>query len=177
VTVAAQGTVTGELTAGDTSSISAVVVLLCLKSSMSCTTDPSLQATSDSSGQFQIDDVKEGTYFVLYAMPGRTDSLASPLTININDQSASCLGEAFEQGIPPSCSDSIPFGDDTGLKLAKGGTVDITLGNSGTSFSLDTGTICSPKYGLCLDFVSGDPSSVIVSPGASSDVQVTVRSI
>jgi hypothetical protein len=177
VTVAAGGTVTGELIAGDTSSISGVVVLLCRDNGTGCTTDPALQATSDSSGQFQIDNVKAGTYFVLYAMPGRTDSLASPMTIDITDQSASCLGEAFEEGIPPSCSGDIPFGDDTGLRLAKGGTVDITLSNSTMSYSLDTGTICSPKYGLCLDFVSGDPLSVDVSQGASSDVQVTVRSI
>lgn len=165
------GTLTGTLSDGKQVPVSDAGLILCLQSATGCTTDGSLQATSDSSGQFEIANIPAGSYVVLFSLAGAPGSSAIDLAINFDDQTASCLGQGFTGSMPASCQGSLPFNDDQ-LTLG-GGTV---IGVSATGMTIKNGVITSPKYGLGLDFVDGKPLSVEITAGHSTDVQVTTSS-
>ena len=170
IPVATTGTLTGQMVAVGGASISGLGVILCQSMGTGCTTDPTLTATSDASGQFEIDGISAGTYYVLYAPPGAASSWSSEQIVDINDQSASCLGEAFTSSLPSGCESSIMFSDDSAMVLHAD-----TFTVTGSGMSIDIGTVCSPKHGLCLDFDNGEPLSVEMTPGMPATVEVTVR--
>ena len=166
------GSLTGTLLSdSDSAPVAGAGVILCLKSDSACTTDASLVATSDSAGAFEIDAIPAGIYVVLYSPDGAPGSAALGLTIDVGDQSASCLGQGFTGSMPESCAGSVPFADDG--KLTLGG--ESQIGISATGMTITRGTIRSPKYGLSLNFEAGQPLSVTVTPGAASAVSITVR--
>ena len=166
------GTLTGTIADGKQVPVSDAGVILCLQSATSCTTDGSLQTISDSSGQFEIADIPVGTYVVLHSPGGAPGASAIGLTINLDDQSASCLGQGFTGSMPASCKGSVPFADDDQLTVG-GGT---EIGVSATGMTLKKGVISSPKYGLGLGFVDGKPLSVEITAGHSTDVQIATSS-
>lgn len=164
------GTLTGELLSdGANAPVSGAGVILCRKSTSGCTTDASLQAISDSSGEFEIGGIPEGSYVVLYSPKGAPGSSAIGLAIDLDDQSASCAYQTFTGSAPASCKGSVPFADDKGLFTIS----DISLGNSGMVPTIRT--LSSPKYGLWLNFEDGAPLSVEITAGNSANVRITVR--
>lgn len=161
---------TGQMVASGAASISGVGVILCQAMDTGCITDPALIATSGASGQFEIDGISEGTYYVLYAPAGGPSSWSSEQSIGINDQTSSCLGEAFMSGLTSECQGSVMFSDDSAMALRDG-----TLSVAGSAWSLKAGSVCSPKHGLCLDFDNSQPLSVVITPGTPATVDITVR--
>ena len=153
--------------------MSDVGVVLCLTSASGCTVDTSLVTISDASGQFTMTGIPTGTYVVLYSPTGAPGSEVDGLQIDLDSQSATCLAEGFLGSAPQSCQGSIPFlSSDTGIKLL--GKSTFAISSSGTA--LKTGTIYSPKLGLCLNFENGDPLSATITAGSSTSVEITDRS-
>ena len=153
--------------------MSGVGVVLCLTSASGCTVDTSLVAISDASGEFTMAGIPPGTYVVLYSPTGAPGSEVDGLHIDLDADSADCLGEGFLGSAPQSCQGSIPFfSSDTGIKLL--GKSSIAITSSGPS--LKTGTVYSPKLGLCLNFESGSPLSATITAGGSTSVEITDRS-
>lgn len=132
----AHGRVKGHL-AHDGAALSGVGVILCAKSSDHCTTDKNLQATTDASGSFEIDNLPFGDYVVMFDPSGPIKSSQQDLRVGVTDQTASCL----LHGLSGCHLDSIPFATD-GDSLVESRVV-----SSGSV----RGTFCSNKYGLCLD--------------------------
>ena len=161
---------TGQMVAAGGDSISGVGVILCQSMDTGCITSPTMTATSSASGQFEIDGISEGTYYVFYTPPSPVSSWSDEQIIDVNDQSARCLGQAFTSSLPSGCENSILFSDDTTMVLHAD-----TFTVTGSGMSIEVGTVCSPKHGLCLDFDNGKPLSVVVTPGTPATVDVTVR--
>ena len=161
---------TGQMVAAGSASISGVGVILCQVMDTGCITNPTQTATSSASGQFEIDGISEGTYYVFYTPPSPVSSWSNEQIIDVNDQSARCLGQAFTSSLPSGCENSILFSDDTTMVLHAD-----TFTVTGSGMSIEIGTVCSPKHGLCLDFDNGKPLSVVVTPGMPATVDVTVR--
>jgi hypothetical protein len=147
-------------------------IVLCKVAGSSCHTSADLVAKTLADGAYSFDEIPSGSYVVFYSTLKTLKPAASNLAVDVNDKSADCIGEAFYGSRSASCSGSTPFSDDAGLKLEAGGTINISLGNSETAYSIDNGAVTSPKYGLTLVFVSGKPLSVDVAPGLTATLGV-----
>jgi hypothetical protein len=169
----ATGTLTGQVisTAGK-GSVPGVGEVLCLKSATGCTVDLSLQAISDGSGSFKIADIPVGSYVVLYTQSGAPGLGVGGLRVDLNDQSASCIASGFLGKAPASCQGSIPLlAADGGLKLL--GNAKFSIAGSG--MSLQTGTLYSPKLGLCLNYTDASPLGADITAGSTVTIQINYQ--
>jgi hypothetical protein len=169
------GTLTGQINSEAGSPESGVGVILCAMSTLNCVTDPHLKAVSDKNGSFEIDSIPAGSYAVFYSTTGAVPTSDDNLTINVNDNSAGCIGQALEGGgnVTASCFSSVPFAeDDPDTKVVKNSVVD--KGADGT-YRLNTGAIYSPLYGLTLNFADGQPLTVAMVAGSTTQVSIVVH--
>jgi hypothetical protein len=169
------GILTGQITSEAGSAAGDIGVILCSMTALNCTTDSHLTALSDETGSFEIDNIPAGSYAVLYSETGAVPSSDYNLTVNVNDKSAACIGEALmgSGNISPSCDTSVPFAqDDPDTKVLPHFSVSL----SGSGSSLESGAIYSPLYGLALNFEGGEPLTVDMVAGSTNEVSFVVHS-
>jgi hypothetical protein len=169
------GTLTGKVTSEAGSAESGIGVVLCAMSTLNCITDSHLKAVSSKDGSFEIDNIPAGSYAVFYSTTGAVPASDDNLTINVNDNSAGCIGQALQGGgnVTASCFSSVPFSeDDPNTKVVKNSVVNQAA--DGT-YRLDTGAIYSPLYGLTLNFANGQPLTVAVAAGSATKVSIVVH--
>jgi hypothetical protein len=168
------GILTGQTSSEAGAAAADVGVILCLMTALNCTTDPHLTAISDETGNFKIDNIPTGSYAVLYSDTGAVPTSDYNLTVNVNDKSAACIGEALmgSGDISPSCDTSVPFAEvDPDTKVLPHFTVSL----SGSGSSLESGAIYSPMYGLTLNFEDGEPLTVDMVAGSTTEVSFVVH--
>jgi len=142
-------------------------IMLCRMSGDRCQAEADLATTTQGEGAFEFQNLDAGKYVILYN-PNGLSPQAAGLNLDLSDQSLQCLVEGMTGSASASCQGSVPIFGDGGLSIQRGSS----LGVSASGFTFEEGSLVSEQYGVYLDFANGEPISVEIRAGQTTETVV-----
>ena len=129
-----------------------------------CQTMASLVTTTQEVGAFGFQNLGAGKYVILYN-PNGPSPQAVGLSLDLSDQSLQCVALGM---MGTSCPGSVPIFGDGDLSIQKGASLSV----SASGIALTEASLVSEKYGVWLDIADGEPISVEIRSGQTTETLV-----